>query len=118
MVSLLQDERNRQLAHSGPHIEVHPEDSLRTSTRVWSWVVPWPPPGKKLPAVMTTHLEGRVMSTCVDVYDLRRGLLKRDEDLISKLFTLDPVITLREEERELRRSAVARGHRGRAAGPR
>ena len=34
MVSLLQDERNRQLAHSGPHIEVHPEDSLRTSTRV------------------------------------------------------------------------------------
>ena len=41
MVSVLQDERDRQLAHSGPHIEVHPEGSLRTSTRVWSWVVIW-----------------------------------------------------------------------------
>jgi len=106
MVSVLQNERNRQLAHSGPHIEVHPEHSLRTSTRVWSWVVPWPPPGKKLPAVMTTHLEGRVMSTCVDVYDLRRGLLKRDEDLISKLFTLDPVITLRELDYAMRGSGI------------
>jgi hypothetical protein len=27
MVSVLQDERDRQLAHSGPHIEVHPEDA-------------------------------------------------------------------------------------------
>ena len=54
------------------------------------------------------------MSTCVDVYDLRRGLLKRDEDLISKLFTLDPVITLREEERELRDQLLPRGMRSRA----
>jgi hypothetical protein len=35
----LQDERDRQLAHSRPHIELHLMGSLRISARVWSWVV-------------------------------------------------------------------------------
>ena len=30
MVSVLRDERDRQIGHSGPHIEVHPEGGLRT----------------------------------------------------------------------------------------
>ena len=42
------------------------------------------------------------MSPCVDVYDLRRGLLWRDEELILKLFTLDPIMTLRELDYAMR----------------
>ena len=56
--------------------------------------------------MVTTHLEGRVMSACVDVYDLRRGMLKRDEELISKLFTLNPVVTLRELDYARRGSGI------------
>jgi hypothetical protein len=41
MMADLQDERDRQFAHSGPHIEVHRMGSLRISAQVWSWVVTW-----------------------------------------------------------------------------
>jgi hypothetical protein len=82
MVSVLQDERDCQLAHSGPHIEVHPEGSLRTSTRVWSWVVTWSLPvlassvgsirlprryifGPRITALREAGLYGRPGQPCV-----------------------------------------------------